>query len=911
MPWTRIWPTSISDAARLCVAISACAVLPVQAEPSPNQNTLEEVVVTGLRHSLDSAVQIKLNTDSITESVVAEDIGKLPDVSIAESLARLPGVAAQRVNGRAQDLSIRGMGPEFSLTLFNSNEIASTGLNRSFQYDELPAELVNTLTVYKTSEVTLGNQGLAGTVNIQTIKPLTLTDRSITVGARYEQNDQHQLIPGVSAHGNRLTGTYIDQLLDHTFGIAIGYSHLDTPSEKKYLNPWDYGSLANGDFNYGQALHYTGTVGLGWDGFENGVATTSSIRDTGLLVLEYKPNETYHATLNYLHSQFNDKLLGAELVGDMANYAGYGPTGISVSQSGNTQTVTNGYLLDTTRGDDRHDTIDSVDLNNTIKLGAWNLNLAAAYSKAIRDEIIGEAYITNTLPTTYSFSYLGFSEFSQASIGTDLANANNMNLSTYWGSAGYQEFVNTDDQAKSLHLQLSNDLDKGFLRKIELGAHLSQRSKVESVLSRAENFSPGVGSSCTLGTCAAIPASFHTAPVSLGFSGAGGLAYFDVLSALSNTNTYTPASTNNKVVAYNWSVDEKLTTIFVKLGIAFDALIPWHGNLGAQLIHTSQSSTGVYTDSNGDQTQNITLGTSYNNFQPAFMLIGDVTANSRLRFGVARSQSRPEMSDMAAGLSASISPTQLANGQTQLLWSGSGGNPLLRPWISTDYDLDFETYFTKSSYVAIALFDKQIGTAIRSGVTSYNFTGFVDPSGKVAASPIGSLTAPVDVSGGYVRGVELSGQLSLSDLNTSLTGFGLLGSMAYSESNLPGLDINGVINPDITFDGLSRLVASATVFYENNGWQVRIAERYRSGYSAFRLNAFKFVKDEIRPEAIIDSQVGYTFQHGMFQNLELMLQGENLTNRPYVVSQTSYSQTVLSQYHTFGRTFLIGANYKF
>jgi iron complex outermembrane recepter protein len=719
------------------------------------------------------------------------------------------------------------------------------------------------------------------------------------------------LIPGVSSHGNRVTGTYIDQFSDHTIGFALGYSHLDTPIEKKYLNPWDYGSLANGDFSFGQPLTYTGNLGLGWDGFENGVATTSSVRDTGLMVLEFKPNDSYHGVLNYLHSQFNEKLRGSELVGDMANYAGYGPPGITVAQSGNTQQVTGAYLLDTVRGDNRHDGIDSVDIKNTFKLNAWDVNFDVGYSKATRAETIAEAYLTDINPTSYSFTYAGMDGFSQASIGTNLGNPANMNLSTYWGSAGYQELVNTDDQAKSLHLQFSKDLGEGFFRKLDLGTHYSGRAKIESVLSQAENFTAGVGSRCALGSCAAIPSSFNASPVSLGFSGAGGLTYFDVLRALGDTTVYTPAGFDGKRLAYNWTVDEKLTTLFAKLGIGFDALIPWHGNLGAQLIHTNQSSNGVYTDSNGNQTQNISLSTSYNNVLPTLMLIGDISPTTKVRWGVSRSQSRPELSDLSAGISASVSPTQLANGQTQLLWSGSGGNPLLKPWISTDYDLDFEKYFTKSSYLAIALFDKQIGTAIRSGVTTYNFTGFVDPSGKVAASPIGSVTAPVDVSGGYVRGVELSGQLSLGDIQSALSGFGFLGSLAYSQSDLPGLNVDGTVNPDITFDGLSRLVVNATAFYENNGWQLRISERYRSGYSAFRLNAFKFVLDEIRPESLTDAQIGYTFQDGAFKNLEILLQGENLTNRPYVVSQQPYSQTVLSQYHTFGRQILIGASYKF
>ncbi len=889
-------------------SLSALAAATVaHADPAPKPSDLEEVVVTGLRHSLDSAASLKLEIDSISESVVSEDIGKLPDVSVAEALARLPGVAAQRVDGRAQDLSIRGMGPQFSLTLLNGNEMASTGLNRSFQYDQIPAELVSQVTVYKTSEVSLGSQGLAGTVDIQTIKPLSVAGSRFAASARAESNSQGALVPGVDSKGNRFSVSYINQYADNTVGLALGFSHLDSPILKKYLNPWDYGHLVS-DFGMILPSAQAAQDPLGWDGFENGVAATSSKRDAGIAVLEFKPSEAFHSTLTYLQSRFDEQMRGAELIGDMADWAGYSPHPLSSLSSPNFLTQTNDYMADTLRGDNRLDSIHSIDWATEAKLGAWTAKLDASYSKASRDETIGEAYATNIAPMSFTFDYRGLGGFSQTVPSIDLGNPANMNLSTYWGSGGYKELVNTDDKARSVRLAFSRDIGEGFLRKIEFGTNYSDRSKVEAVVTAALNLTQG--SSCAFGTCAPVPATVGVSPVSLGFSGAGNLLYFDVINAINNSGAFAPAPQDNKRTYYNWSVDEKITNAFAKLGVGFDALVPWHGNLGVQVIHTSQSSTGLYTDANGNQLRNNTGGASYTEVLPSLMLIGDLTGSTKLRFGIARSESRPQMGDMAAGISASIGTT-LTNGQPQLLWSGSGGNPALRPWKSTDFDLDLEHYFTRSTYVALALFDKQIGTAIRQGATFYDFTGFVDPTGKVAASNIGSLTAPVNQSGGYVRGAELSGQIALGDYVQSLNGFGFLASIAYSQSDLPGLNVDGTINPAITFDGLSKIVANAAVFYENHGWQVRVAERYRSGYSAFRLNAFKFVMDEIEPEALIDAQIGYTVQSGSFKNLEVELQGENLTDRPYVVNQLSYGQKVLSQYHTFGRQVLIGVSYKF
>ena len=131
-----------------------------------SDQTLQEVVVTGIRKSIEDTVTAKKNDDRIIEEVSTEDIGKLPDASIAESIARLPGLAAQRTNGRAQTLDIRGMGPDFTVTLLNGREQASVNDNRTVEFDQYPSELVNAVKVYKTPDAGMAYQGIAGTRNV-------------------------------------------------------------------------------------------------------------------------------------------------------------------------------------------------------------------------------------------------------------------------------------------------------------------------------------------------------------------------------------------------------------------------------------------------------------------------------------------------------------------------------------------------------------------------------------------------------------------------------------------------------------------------------------------------------------------------------------------------------------------------
>ena len=145
---------------------------------------LDTVVVTGIRGGIERAIDTKKNATSIVEAVSAEDIGKLPDVSIAESIARLPGLAAQRVAGRAQVISVRGLSPDFATTLLNGRELVSTGDNRSVEFDQYPSELVAGVTVYKTPDAALVGQGLSGTLDMRTVRPLDYDKSVLAVSGR-------------------------------------------------------------------------------------------------------------------------------------------------------------------------------------------------------------------------------------------------------------------------------------------------------------------------------------------------------------------------------------------------------------------------------------------------------------------------------------------------------------------------------------------------------------------------------------------------------------------------------------------------------------------------------------------------------------------------------------------------------
>ena len=178
---------------RTAVSLAVAAALPgamlvpqaAVAQDDDGDEVMEEIITYGTyRQSLLNSMEAKRSNSSIVEAISAEDIGKLPDVSIAESLSRLPGLAVQRLNGRGQVVNLRGMSPDFSTGLLNGREQVSVGDNRGVEFDQYPSELLQQVLVYKTPDAALIGQGLSGTVDLRTVRPLEYGERALNLNLR-------------------------------------------------------------------------------------------------------------------------------------------------------------------------------------------------------------------------------------------------------------------------------------------------------------------------------------------------------------------------------------------------------------------------------------------------------------------------------------------------------------------------------------------------------------------------------------------------------------------------------------------------------------------------------------------------------------------------------------------------------
>ena len=375
----------------------ACAQDAASAEGKAEE--LDAIVVTGFRASLQSAISQKRDAAVIAEAFSAEDIGKLPDTSIAETLARLPGLATQRLDGRSQVVSIRGLGPDFSNTLLNGREQVSSSDNRNIEFDQYPSELINSGLVYKTPFAGLIGQGLAGTVDLRTIRPLDKNDRVISVAARYEFNGKDSLNPDLSNKGFRATATYVDQFLDNTLGVSIGVAYQSSPQQVEEFSPWGYPNATNTGYNgelvIGGTKPFVRTVDL--DRF--GVTGT----------LEYKPIENFSSTLDLYYSKFteNQRLRGIEipLYWSAAQLQPGGTIEDGFVTAGTYTNVT-GVVRNDANGRDT-DTY-AAGWRNVYETDGWKFDLDLNYSRSDRQQRNLESYSGTGYATSGPDDTIGF-----------------------------------------------------------------------------------------------------------------------------------------------------------------------------------------------------------------------------------------------------------------------------------------------------------------------------------------------------------------------------------------------------------------------------------------------------------------------------------------------------------------------
>jgi iron complex outermembrane recepter protein len=898
-----------------------CAVLlaagNLNAAQTEDGKQVEEVIVTGYRASLESSIAEKLEGEQILEAISAEDIGKLPDNSIAESIARAPGLTTQRLDGRAQVISIRGLAPDFSNTLLNGREQVTTGDNRAAEYDQYPSELLQQVVVYKTPSANLIGQGLSGTVDLQTVRPLEHGRRTYAASVRGESLSLGKLNAGSEDTGYRVSGTYIDQFANDTIGIALGVAYMDSPTQIERFNAWGYPTVSDGGPRViGGAKPYV---------------ISTELKRTGVIgTFEFQPTQSLLSTLDVYYSKFEDDQLlrGIEF-----------PLFWSAAQLQDQRTVVDGMIVEgqfnnvkpVVRNDanKRDAEMWSMGWHNELEVGAWNLVADASYSSVERTDIILESYagtgrgpIGVTDELGFSMSGSGVQRFSSI---LDYADPNLIFLTSPqgWGgnavAGGQDGFINspsTEDELKAFKLSAQRELG-GMFESVEFGANYTTRDKDYG----PNRFYLGLKANAAdpeHDLSVPIPASALRGSTRLGFLGIPGMVSYDPLALVYDSGLYNflPA-TDADAFSRNWNVGEDVLTGFAMLNIRTElGAKVLSGNIGVQFIQTDQESggTGAVNPPAGSPVGTpativpVLVKQDYTNTLPSLNLSLRLQDDLVLRLGAGRQLARPRLDEMKASIAFGYNST-LADSTdiNSSPWSGSGGNPKLRPWIADAVDLSIEKYFARDGYVAAAVFYKDLQSYIFNQQAIYDFTGFPVTGGPEPALRQGLVSIPQNGKGGEIYGYEASVAVPFSLMSDTLEGFGLTASYSFTKSNVqpnPG-------DPSQPLPGLSEDVLNSTLYYEREGFSARVSARYRSEFlgEVQGVGAERLLRTA-KAETLVDAQIGYEFQEGSLEGLSLLLQGSNLTDEPFVTFQANDERQVID-HQTFGRRYLFGASYKY
>lgn len=880
--------------------------------------SLDTVQVTGIRRGIENAISVKQDATSVVEVISAEDIGKLPDVSIAESLARLPGLAAQRVAGRAQVISVRGLSPDFATTLLNGREVVSTGDNRSVEFDQYPSELVNGVTVYKTPDAALVGQGLSGTIDMQTARPLSFPDRVIAVSGRYQKSSLGDAA-NVDEFGNRISASYIDQFLDKTLGIAIGYAHSDNPIQENQVGlyePWTTEHTDNGN-RPGLAPGVTFS-----DGIKALRRTGNNKRDAFMATVQFRPSNSWTSTLDAFHTDAEQIDTANQFEVNLSNFnGGYTPglliTNPQVGADGTFQggTATGVYPLVRGMYNKREDKIDAFGWNNEFTFGnGVKLVADMNYSKATRDELNLENNLQLTpMPQLDSVGVVVRPNgFSQINPGLDYSNPDALFLTNTIYGSGYGKVPQVEDRLKggkiALTLPAPEALSSWFAD-IDVGVNYADRRKEKT---QAEgNILLGAQGDAN------VAPDLQYDPVNLGFAGIGYIPAWNVPAAVNRYMVFNPVSNLDYLIPKSWVVQEKLTTAWLRANINTDiGVVGVRGNIGVQMQHVDQSSQSNYFDRSrpvGQEVLPIDDGKTYKDWLPSLNLAFMFPHQQTLRFAAAKQVARPRVDQMRAGLEFGV---DTATGRP----GGSGGNPLLDPWRATAFDLSYEKYFGERAYVAAAVFYKDLKSYVYTqSVDDYDFSdllaNYVPPPGMV--SPVlqtGTFSSPQNGKGGTLRGLELTASLPLDMFTDALRGFGVQASATFNDSDIEILDpesASSVGSDPIALPGLSDRVYNFTAYFERNGFEARVSQRRRSDFigEIGNFNGNRTLRYVVG-ENVTDAQISYTFSDSSsMAGLTLLLQGTNLTNEPYRTYAGTPDRPL--EYVEWGRTYMLGVNYKF
>jgi len=927
----RLWNTL---PLRLSVA-SSMLVLAAGPAFADAETALSEVVVTGYRDSLAKALDDKREETVSIDAIYQEDISKFPDLNLADSLQRLPGVSIQRDAGEGRQISVRGLGPQFTRVRINGMEALSTaggtdsagGTNRdrSFDFNVFASELFNRIAVRKTASAEVEEGSLGATVDLQAARPFDFDETTFVLSGQYGLND---LSDDYDPRGSGLFSWTSDS---GKFGALVSFSY----SERNLLEEgastvrWQTGNF--------QALG-PGYAGSGstptlaelnaafkpriprYDRYEH---SQERLGFTGSL--QFAPSDDTTISLDAMYSELDAERVEIFLesaVFSTAGASGIGDVEVNAAEIDDTNTLVYGVF-------------DDVDIRSEARLDELSTEfeqLTLEFDHRFNDRVsfhglagTAESKHDNPIQTTLLFDRVNVDGYAY-----DFRENRRLPLITYGNADVEDPAAWTLTQIRLRPQTADNELQTvlGDLRftlndsaSLSVGVHWKEYEFRTTEMRRSNGTTANLESS--------IPVNVGTTPIAdfselvefgegLGLPDGAPTTWLipDLRTAnelfdLYNTTLFPmgiePALGNNRLVK------EEDSGVYVQLDFRAGDMV--RGNIGLRYVETDQTSAGFTFTSGAPLASRVDR--SYDNTLPSANLAIDVADSVVVRLGAARVMTRPGLGNLTPGATVSVS------GSNRTV---TAGNPNLDPFEANAYDIGLEWYFAPESLFAVSLFYKDVKTFVQTIRQSAPFTG--NPLGlpdSVAIAACGAtpgctpeadwqFSIPANTSGGPLEGFEISYQAPFSFLPAPWSNFGTILNYTDVSSDIKYFVTAPLLDPsapppvtvleDLT--GLSRSAYNATLYYEQANFGARVSVAYRDEYLTTVPGRNGNDIEGTAETLTVDFSANYSPN----DRLTFTLEGINLTDE-FSDQWVDDTGDRLSVYHHTGRQYFVGARYKF
>jgi iron complex outermembrane receptor protein len=898
----------LAHRALLVSAASAMALLvaaPALAQTLSDSQTVEEVVVTGQRKAAQSAQQIKKNNDLVVDSIVAEDVGKLPDNNVADALARVTGIQVRRDSGEANSVLIRGL-PNL-VTLLNGREVFTT-TGRYIALADIPATMLQRVDVYKSAAADQIEGGIAGAIDVRTRRPFDFAGAQFNAFGRADYADKAKSWdPDFGATASDRWDTQYGE-----FGALIGVSFVErnyheerafnVRPDPKTLCADGTKNRTCGSFNAAHPAPQDDVQGP----FVMGYIPIAGDRKRKAVnfALQWRPDDDTELYFEGFDTDYKNKFELDFLVG--LPWLGDGNVSATVFPGTNqlkTLTNHNVFTIMSTQANDQHSNTNQFSLGGSRRMGDFKVSTDLSVTNSFfkyQNPIMDSGTVVPLVQIDTSHD--GTAQLNYNSPGYDITDPAGYNIVNWFDNYGKQTGHSIDWRADVVYTAP----DDGLVREISAGIRYADRDAEsnQSYGGAAYPFaaSPvsslaglnGVSEAMASGGPDYVTTQWYTPSAAYLLNNtdkvraATALRYapysINPVTGFGSGTTTTEFALRNDPVTGKRRIDpgmffsdvEKTIAGYVQSKIGGDlGAVPWSGVLGLRLVRTDQTL-------GGNIAQSVRLATPYNatpghlddpenfllTYTPTSQKNSSVdllpSANFKFnlrpdlvaRLSVGRTVTRPDFAQLNPGVSLS---TVVSN--TTFL-SGSGGNPKLKPVKSDSVDAALEWYFAADGFLTAAYFHRNIDGYIET--TSAN---------EVINGTTYIMTRPSNSGSDKLQGVELGYQQFYDFLPGPLGGLGLQANVTIMDGSMK----NAVTGVKTDFRGLSKLSYNLALLYEKGPLSGRVAYNWRQHFldtPNFENSGFDLIADDT---AQMDASLSYK----VGGNLTLTLEGVNLLDTEF------------------------------